>query len=245
MTMSQLRFLLPVCAGFMLALPTPASAQPPCLWDGNKPVVPQGARTCTTRRPSTSITPSAPSAPVVDLTRSIRFEHVDARGDVALYLPDGRELRGARLFDTHIPVGARIVTSFDAELNLRLPSGIRLRVGPGSEMTIDDLLREPSDNSLQTASLSLVRGLLQWVSETAGSWDGRDRFHVRTPTAVLAVRGTDVEFFFDVEVGGHIKLRSGEVALWAIDSEEEIILRPGQMVKFDRDFVMSGPIPID
>ena len=112
-------------------------------------------------------------------------------------------------------------------------------------MTVDDLLRNPADNSLQTASINLVRGLLEWASAPGSTWDGLDRYRVRTPTAVVAVRGTEVEFFFDVEVGGYVKLRAGEVVLWPIDSDQEITLRPGQMVKFDRDFVMSGPMPID
>lgn len=231
-----------------MALPRATSAQPPCQWDGNKPVVPQGHSTCSTRRPGPAgapSRPSMPSGPAIDLTRTVRFEHVDARGDVSVFLPDGRELRGSRILDSHIPIGARIVTGLDAELRLRLPGGIRLRVGPGSEVTLDDLIREPSDNSLQSASINLVRGLLNWATETASSWDGLDRYHVRTPTAVLAVRGTEVELFFDVDVGGYIKLTAGEVALWPIDSDQEVILRPGQMVRFDRDFVMTGPMPID
>lgn len=229
----------------MFAVPRQISAQVPCLWDGNKPVVPQGHATCSTRRPGSTTAPSTPAAPTVDLTRAVRFEHVDARGDVAVYLPDGQQLRGARIVDAHIPIGARVVTGLDAELRLRLPSGIRLRVGPGSEITVDDLLREPSGNSLQTASINLVRGLLEWASAPGAIWDGHDRYRVRTPNVAVAVRGTEVEFFFDVDAGGYVKLRSGEVVLWPIDSDQEVILRPGQMVRFDRDFVMTGPMPID
>lgn len=193
--------------------------------------------------------PSAPAAPAVDLRRVVNFSHVDARGDVAIHLPDGAVLRGSAITSRGIPAGARVITGPDAGLSVRLASGINLRVGAGSEVTIDALLRDPSQNSLESASVGLTRGLLQWATEIGhqlqGAYSEHDRFHVRTPNAVLAVRGTDVEVFFDIETGGHIKLRSGEVAVWPVDSGEEIILRPGQMLKFDKDFLMTGPIPID
>lgn len=193
--------------------------------------------------------PNASTAPAVDLRRIVQFSHVDVRGDVAIHLPDGAVLRGSAIASRGIPAGARVVTGPDAGLSVRLASGINLRVGAGSEVTIDALLRDPSQNSLESASVGLTRGLLQWATEIGhqlqGAYSEHDRFHVRTPNAVLAVRGTDVEVFFDIEAGGYIKLRSGEVAVRPVDSEEEIILRPGQMLKFDRDFVMSGPMPID
>lgn len=192
--------------------------------------------------------PSAPASPAVDLRRVVNFSHVDARGDVAIHLPDGAVLRGSAIASRGIPAGARVVTGPGAGLSVRLASGINLTVGAGSELTIDELLRDPSQDSLQSASVGLTRGLLQWASDIAHGLQEAfvyDRFKVRIPTAVTSVRGTDVEFFFDPEIGGHIKLRSGEVAVWPVDSSEEIILRPGQMLKFDKDFVMSGPMPID
>lgn len=203
-----------------------------------------GVFQCYCPQRSTASASPATVEPAISPTESVRFEQQNATLHVEVRTPDGRSsIGGAR---EPVTSGTQVATGEGSAFSARIASNVQIRMGGHTEITFEELLRDPERNTLQRARLSLVRGLLQWVSDHGGDWDGTgERFRIRTPNAVCAVRGTDVEFFFDVDVGGYIKLRSGEVALWPIDSEEEVILRPGQMVRFDRDYVMTGPMPID
>jgi len=92
----------------------------------------------------------------------------------------------------------RIVTGRDGSVGVTFPDNAMLSAGPNSVLVLDQYRFDPSthegamDVSIQRGTLSAIAGKL--VETTPGS------MRVRTPSAVLAVRGT--EFVVRVEPVG-------------------------------------------
>jgi hypothetical protein len=117
----------------------------------------------------------------------------DAIGVVKTQSGDVRiERGGARVAAT---VGApleradRIVTGRDGAIGISFADGAVLSVGPGSVLVLDSFDYDPTtragnlDVSIRRGTLSAISGKL--VAQTPGA------MKVRTPSAVLAVRGTE------------------------------------------------------
>lgn len=102
------------------------------------------------------------------------------------------ERQGARLAAAvGVPVdrGDRIVTGRDGSVGVSFTDGSILSAGPSSVLVLDAFNYDPStragnfDVSVRRGTLSAISGKL--VTQTPGA------MKVRTPTAILGVRGTE------------------------------------------------------
>lgn len=114
-------------------------------------------------------------------------EIVYARGQVMVRAP-GEAAPSPGRQGQRLPAGSLVETAADSSLALRLSDGSRLLVAPGSRATLDEL-REYRRAGLHRTQVDLQRGSLE--SQVTPSRSATVPYKVRTPVAILGVRGTD------------------------------------------------------
>jgi hypothetical protein len=96
---------------------------------------------------------------------------------------------------TDISIGDTVITDSRGAVQIRFFDGTELVVGPRSALIIQDyLLRD--DNSAGKMVLDALGGTFRFVTGNGP----KDRYQIRTPGAVLAVRGTAFDFHVDLSV---------------------------------------------
>lgn len=86
-----------------------------------------------------------------------------------------------------IYVGDRLLTGADGQISVRFTDGMRMNIGPASQLNVDDYLHDPKGDR---GWFDLLRGSLRTVTGMIGKRSPKS-FRLRTPTAVIGVRGTD------------------------------------------------------
>ena len=114
----------------------------------------------------------------------------------------------------------RLHTPAGASAELLLQDGTKIQVGPNSEFTLDT--EDPGAET--TLGAGTLRALIKNVVP--------NRFKVRTPNAVAAVRGTD--FRVTVDDSGHstFDLYSGLLGVGDLKGNEKLI-KPGERISVD------------
>ncbi len=79
-------------------------------------------------------------------------------------------------------------TGPEARLRARLADGSELRMGENAELEVDEFVQRAGEQ--RSLTLDVLKGALRFIS---GKLDegARSGIHVRTPVAILGVRGTD------------------------------------------------------
>ncbi len=103
--------------------------------------------------------------------------------------------------------GQTLRTGARSECELRLGNGTAIRIEEQTELLLDDVVLDPG------RSVVGIRLVLGTVLCKVGMLSADERFRVRTPTAVVGVRGT--EFGVTVSTGGDtlLAVRQGAVAI--------------------------------
>jgi hypothetical protein len=94
--------------------------------------------------------------------------------------------------------GDKIVTGPVGQAQILFRDNTKLVVGPNSSMTIDAFVYSAS--SAQKVSIDAVKGAFRFITGISK----KDAYSITTPTAVIAVRGT--EFDMHVDRGGETEL---------------------------------------
>jgi hypothetical protein len=95
--------------------------------------------------------------------------------------------------------GDKIVTGPVGQAQILFRDNTKLVVGPNSSMTIDAFVY--SGNSAQKVSIDAVKGAFRFITGVSK----KDAYSITTPTAVIAVRGTEFDMHVD-RVGGETEL---------------------------------------
>lgn len=143
--------------------------------------------------------------PLAAHAATARISHLDG---TATWESVGREPVPLKANDS-VMEGATVKTGAQSRMELAMPDGSAVRLGPDSQMT---LARSYFQEEKRDFSFKLAAGKLWARVRSAVSGAGGD-FKVETPTAVCAVRGTT----YAVEVGGDfataLKVYSGKVGV--------------------------------
>ena len=117
---------------------------------------------------------------------------------------DGRERR----LDARDPVfhDEEIETGATSASEIRLRDDTRLTIGPSSRVVLDDFVLD-ADASRQRLVIALGRGVLRFVTGTLA----KTAYEIRTPTAVIGVRGTTVTLSVDADGTTRIRVEDGGV----------------------------------
>lgn len=83
--------------------------------------------------------------------------------------------------------GDRLLTGATGRISLRFSDGMQMNLGPASQLSIDDYLH---DQKGDRGWFDLIRGSLRTVTGLIGKRSPKS-FRLKTPTAVIGVRGTD------------------------------------------------------
>lgn len=114
--------------------------------------------------------------------------------------------------------GDKLKTTTGARASVTFDDASRVDLHSGSAFTMQETSRQSSDMEL------IVGSLRAWVAKSLNR-----RFHVRTPTAVCAVRGT--EFSVDVAPGGETRVQMFGGLLAVSDHKgNEVLIRDAQRV---------------
>ncbi len=83
--------------------------------------------------------------------------------------------------------GDRLLTGSNGRISLRFTDGMQMNLGPVSQLSIDDYLHNQQGDR---GWFDLVRGSLRTITGLIGKRSAKS-FRLRTPTAVIGIRGTD------------------------------------------------------
>lgn len=132
-----------------------------------------------------------------------------------------------------------IETGAESAARLVFNDGTVLSTGPGSTVRIDEFV-VPGPGGERGLLAEVARGLIRFISGSAPP----PAYLIRTPSALVAVRGTDFVVSVD-EVGEtRVAVTRGEVVLTSLEGATAI-LRPGQSSRVAKrpDAVPSQPGP--
>ena len=100
-----------------------------------------------------------------------------------------RETSDVLTKDMVILVGDHIVTGHDTRVELKMKDGAILTLGADTEFAINRYSYFPEIKQ-GSAALELIKGVFRAVTGSIGKFKDRD-FKVKTPVAVIGIRGTD------------------------------------------------------
>lgn len=159
---------------------------------------------------------TAQAAQVVALTGGVQIQ----RGEAVLPVAVGTRLRQ----------GDEFVSAAGAEAMLRLDDGGRLALRENSMLRFKTLELEGPIKK-RHAALRVIRGGLRYVS---GKVAAQQRMVFETETAIIGIRGTDIEIVITNEVvngdesGTYLRVNSGAATLQAVDGSV-VDVGPGQV----------------
>lgn len=165
---------------------------------------------------------------------------VSLRGDVTI---DGRPLQ----VDAKVPAGSVLRTSGDAFVTLVMPDESRLTVQPGSEARLDKVQGFHGFDG-QNTQIHLARGRVE--TSVAAQRGPAARYQIRTPTALVGVRGTEFRVGSDAvsqaaqaEVtGGEVRMSSTSGAATALPAGYGLVAIPGQAIPAPRALLPAPQI---
>lgn len=123
--------------------------------------------------------------------------------------------------DQTIQVGDEIRTGSGSNLILSVPDGSYVVVSENSKLTVDDFW-SGNFKSIMNLMLGQVRFYIQ-------KFGGRPNpYSVRTPTALIAVRGTTFDVIVDDAQNAEVRCIDGQVTVESVSfSDREVVLEPG------------------
>jgi hypothetical protein len=125
---------------------------------------------------------------------------------------------GKQVLQPAAPVysGDRIVTGAVGEAQIRFSDNTKLVVGPDSSLVIDAFVFN-ADNSASQVTINAVRGAFRFLTGNSA----KDAYAINTPTATIAVRGT--EFDLDVDQGGatYVAQIGGQTRICSRDRKDQ------------------------
>ena len=158
----------------------------------------------------------------------VRVAAMTVTGSVTLVSADGSRTTATSSKRLTLPPGTRIVTGPGSNVLLEFSNASRVRVGADSVFAVEV---PPGPVPF---SMRLARGFMELV-ETA-----HNRGRIRTPTVVVAVRGTRVRISV-TEQGSQVTLDAGIVEVLDSRGKLLVILAPHQAVNISTDGQASSP----
>jgi hypothetical protein len=155
------------------------------------------------------------------------------KGEVSVLRQDGCEVKGESGLALH--AGDQITTGKGAEVHFILPPGRQFRLGPESQVSIDEL--SASEEEDQSPVLRLALGFLRSKIEKL---TGKPvAFELHTPTAVLGLRGTEFDTVVSLDAASLVAVDEGKVEVDADGAM--VLLDQGKMTEVEFEEKPSPP----
>lgn len=132
-----------------------------------------------------------------------------------------------------------IMTGEDARLEITFTDGTLVTLGENASLVIDNFVYQPSAN--QSLVDLAIKGAFRFITGQAGRLS-QSTIAVRTPFAIIGVRGTD---FFGGPLDGQFGVLLFEGAVAVTNQQGEAVLdRPGQGTNIAAPGQPPGPVAI-
>lgn len=160
---------------------------------------------------------------------------LDFSGKVNARASNGSKLNILRL--GALPEGTTVDTDIDGKILLRLEDGSEILLQPSSRLTL-----KPEALPTGATLFELLLGRLRAI--VTKRFTGTPSFQLGTPSAIVAVRGTQ----FEVEVNSHkvteVDVEQGLVQVTSRSAPDRfVVLEPGFSTRVGPDMVPEPPIP--
>jgi hypothetical protein len=130
-----------------------------------------------------------------------------------------------------VRVGDQLQTGPDADITLQVPDGSWMVVSENSKFTVEDFW----SGNLKSI-MNLMMGRVRFYIKKL---DGRPNpYSVTTPTALIAVRGTEFDVIVDPDRNTEVRCQDGQVKVVENIAGDEVVLNPGY-----KTFVRPGERP--
>jgi len=131
-----------------------------------------------------------------------------------------------------VRVGDQLQTGPNADITLQVPDGSWIQVSENSNFTVQDFW----SGNLK-GIMNLMMGRVRFYIKKL---DGRPNpYSVTTPTALIAVRGTEFDVIVNEDRNTEVRCQDGQVKVVENISGEEVVLNPGF-----HTFVRPGEQPL-
>jgi hypothetical protein len=111
-------------------------------------------------------------------------------GTLSAEKPDGAIRILAR--DSKVDSGDRLTTEKDSHAQIKFSDGGQITLKPGTSVSFDSYAFDKEQPAKDTFVFSLIKGGLRALTGLIGKRGNQDAFRLKTPTATIGVRGTDV-----------------------------------------------------
>ena len=129
-----------------------------------------------------------------------------------------------------------IRTGADSTTQLLFNDETSLTVGPGSELTLDRFVYNPAERTGDIV-FSTAKGAFRFVTGNAKSAS----YKIKTPVALIGVRGTIFDWFIDVLGNLVLILVEGEVEVCPTPATCVTVNSPGDFIVVKADGTVEGP----
>jgi hypothetical protein len=160
------------------------------------------------------------------------FAHIEIIEGIVTIIDDKGQARIAHIGDA-VEEGDTISTGADGELQMLTEDQGFIAVRPNTRLKVEAY--RANGDAEDTSVLSLLSGTFRSITGWIGTFN-RSNYQIRTPTAVIAIRGTDHEPFHIPEGGGeqgaaapgtYDKVNSGSTAIR--NGAGEVLVNPKEV----------------
>lgn len=133
-----------------------------------------------------------------------------------------------------IYVGDNLETGPEQSISVELIDGTEINMGPGSDLVISELSKPETTGKTQ---VEIHKGILH-IIVPKGLYNAKKHFYVKTPVAVMGVRGTEFIVEHDELYGSRVHTFEGTVALGKLPNDLEtstttILVGAGRMSRIE------------
>ena len=116
-----------------------------------------------------------------------------------------------------------VTTGADAKTELQFIDQTHISVGPNSQVVLDSFVYDPSQNT-GDAVVTFGKGVFRWVTGDMN----KDAYHIQTPSATLAIRGTIFRLLIDEMNNVIVYVEEGAVEIFPCDNKPGGVINAGK-----------------
>jgi hypothetical protein len=135
--------------------------------------------------------------------------------------PDGK--KGPIWPRSDVQFGELLETVTDGALHVRFIDESMLRLGSKSTLRIEEYVFDPNAGK-QSQIINMAKGVMRFISGKLA----REAIKIKTPTALIGIRGTDVEVAVADDGSTDVHVNAGEVDVSPADGGDTVTVGPGQ-----------------
>jgi hypothetical protein len=109
------------------------------------------------------------------------------------------------MMDKPVRKGERLVTGSAGRIHIRFSDESEIAIGPGADLTLDDLIYAPAESTENRFEVSVVSGAFRYLSGKIARLNA-PMVSLKTPLATIGIRGTHVLAIVDENYAGCIVL---------------------------------------